>query len=1220
MSDIRPTELHTLHFDLSHVAEANQEYTFHVCLREHRIAPHTPETLRRARKTHPFLRAVPESNITHYVQVELPSDAVALTWVTAPISVDGEPAQHMVMMSIHVPRAGHANAVALSRRNGRLWHVHPKLQRFGVTADLLRSHQDAGDDGIDPEFPDHITDFQDAVAASQALLFHHPSLINLSLADGGAIPAYILNNCITASINETMALPITIFGLKDRWMKTVPAVDQDGKPLIDPVTGKQVFTRVLHPSVESAMRGPLGGAIRISRDDTVLEGQQWTVQHGVASAPYDARSQDHRGVLHAALEIEREETRVAADDPYKWALANFTPGSGLEVESQVFFTPAPSTNTWSGTGMWSDTEAVSSLDAPTIKELLAGNVFVKIDTPGHAGGILRGQLIPGPIVAGEPVTFTTQLTGAAVVPPVTSTAAGTGTFNLNSVRTGLTYSVSATSLGDSASATFGIGAAGVGGRDVRPFTIANQSAYGTLTVTCKNKWLRHLAAYVEFFDGNHQSIKPASWNDQLPGFLQGMFEPNAAKKYVQMISPVQTVFGVPIPADSTVLKIPVPPEAQSLMVYWGGLGRGDYSTEVCPIGIVTTVVCEIALPIILLTAGTAVFNSKTVVSLMEDSQTLFAVCAVGGFLVAGGSAAYIGTSQQPAEAIKQLAIRLGPMMLSPALALGRWIIQKISESAATKAIPFFNVASTVVSGIVTAAQLSQTICEVLDSPFVFRSEITRSIDLKVTLTPDHTTHRFPDQSYNYMVTVTYDKGATVPRSYFVLPGTPPWSDDITVTFSNVPAGGNLKVYVFFYAQNGWQAGQGESGWIEAKGTNGSTLEIKDLEVHTNEVPLTKNSVYVHQSKIGYDDGKAEHYWIEARDNPPTATRATPSKYPDHVVQNLIGITTAQAPAQMAYCWQATGLNQPADKPTNPPVNTSLFTVQNLSELQHPQQQYSIPKVGFTTQPAVFYDVTSKDDGTGANFFIDPTAGVFDPDANPASGLHVRRVELTFTKWPAPGKPPEFATGPGKSYGRFPLPLDRYVLHPQRVVIGISYQNHKIFLLPLLTAPVDDKDARVATLASGQGFREGLVQGPRGLAVGLDGRVLILESINQRIQAFDLNGNPVPYFADPNDPSKKISTMALADPGNSTYLDLSVEAKGYLYVLRYKGDGSKPSDYQVDLYEPDGKLLVSTTKVAADKIVVDLIRNLYTLNYEVILGAGKRTEPSVSLWIPPAPSS
>ncbi|HEV7428001.1 MAG TPA: hypothetical protein VGQ46_16715 [Thermoanaerobaculia bacterium] len=157
MSDIRPTELHTLHFDLSHVAEANQEYTFHVCLREHRIAQHTPETLLHARKTHPFLRAVPESNITHYIHVKLPSDAVALTWVTAPITVDGEAAQHMVMMSIHVPRAGHANAVALSRGNGRLWHVHPKLQRFGVTAELLRSHHDGAGDGIDPEFPDHVT-------------------------------------------------------------------------------------------------------------------------------------------------------------------------------------------------------------------------------------------------------------------------------------------------------------------------------------------------------------------------------------------------------------------------------------------------------------------------------------------------------------------------------------------------------------------------------------------------------------------------------------------------------------------------------------------------------------------------------------------------------------------------------------------------------------------------------------------------------------------------------------------------------------------------------------------------------------------------------------------------------------------------------------------------------------------------------------------------------
>jgi hypothetical protein len=135
-------------------------------------------------------------------------------------------------------------------------------------------------------------------------------------------------------------------------------------------------------------------------------------------------------------------------------------------------------------------------------------------------------------------------------------------------------------------------------------------------------------------------------------------------------------------------------------------------------------------------------------------------------------------------------------------------------------------------------------------------------------------------------------------------------------------------------------------------------------------------------------------------------------------------------------------------------------------------------------------------------------------------------------------------------------------------------------------------------------------------VGLDGRVLVLEGGNHRVQAFDLNGKPVQYFRNPGG-GPKLSTMTLKDPADATYLDLAVEAKGYLYVLRRRGDGN-PDAYQVDLYEPDGSFLVSTPRVTADKLTVDLLRNMYTLNYETLLGPGERTEPSVSLWLPPAP--
>jgi hypothetical protein len=96
-----------------------------------------------------------------------------------------------------------------------------------------------------------------------------------------------------------------------------------------------------------------------------------------------------------------------------------------------------------------------------------------------------------------------------------------------------------------------------------------------------------------------------------------------------------------------------------------------------------------------------------------------------------------------------------------------------------------------------------------------------------------------------------------------------------------------------------------------------------------------------------------------------------------------------------------------------------------------------------------------------------------------------------------------------------------------------------------------------------------------------------------------------------------ATMPLHDPPGQavTYLSMSTELKGYIYVLSYVGDGSSASDYRLDIYLPNGPWLARTTGLNAAKIVVDMWRNLYTLNYESFAGPGGRTEPSVSTWIP-----
>jgi len=175
----------------------------------------------------------------------------------------------------------------------------------------------------------------------------------------------------------------------------------------------------------------------------------------------------------------------------------------------------------------------------------------------------------------------------------------------------------------------------------------------------------------------------------------------------------------------------------------------------------------------------------------------------------------------------------------------------------------------------------------------------------------------------------------------------------------------------------------------------------------------------------------------------------------------------------------------------------------------------------------------------------------------------------------------------KSWGKFNLSnLDGVVVHPDGVVIAVSWQDSKLEILQISEAPSDDNKAEDAQMVSGLGVRQGLLNGPRALVVTPDGRTDI------------------------------------------TYFDVAVEAKGYIYVLSYVSGGSVTSNYSMDIYNPDGSFLVRTPNsrlqptgpqyISAAKFVIDVWRSVYTLNYEAIVGPNNRTEPSISHWTPTPP--
>src|SRR5205085_2695727 len=139
---------------------------------------------------------------------------------------------------------------------------------------------------------------------------------------------------------------------------------------------------------------------------------------------------------------------------------------------------------------------------------------------------------------------------------------------------------------------------------------------------------------------------------------------------------------------------------------------------------------------------------------------------------------------------------------------------------------------------------------------------------------------------------------------------------------------------------------------------------------------------------------------------------------------------------------------------------------------------------------------------------------------------------------------------------------------------------------------------------------------------IDGRILVLDqdytsvglTAPARIQALDVFGNPVLCFAGSTSAELTLKT----ESAQVTYLDMGVESKGYIYVLKVVGDQTQPNNYMLDIYQPNGAFLTQTAGVTAGKMVVSLWRDVYTLNFEVIIGPNG-TEPSVSWWSPPAPS-
>ncbi|MCG7409287.1 hypothetical protein MH117_17860 [Paenibacillus sp. ACRRX] len=1231
----------TLHFQLVS-GYTNENLTLHVGTSQHVLQVHTEETLQQAAVNNQALALLSEESrkhFTHFVNVSdehFPTDRLRRIRVTSP---DKDPTIYLPALhhvSIHIPE--HHNRKYFERmhaKNGRFHH--PKLESMGVTS-LHNSMNDAEliQASVDAEY------LQTPWDIAVAILFSNPEL-----ASNQPYTASIVKNSHIApssSVNPTqynqvynLATVISSQGMASStggWATITDSVDQFGNPLYYDYDfgthkkGDRILIYKWSDLTTQNATAPNAGAMRTSSNDMTLQNQTWSVNQGkTANQQQDGTSSVTFRKLFAAPKLAAD----ASEPTFKWTVKELTPNHGLSIYA----------------------------DSLAFKD------------------------------------------------------------------------------------------------------------NNTFSIDVKNTYLRTLTAYAEFFNENGDPIQnPEGWNEQLPSTISGWFETDY-KKFISSLSAVNTIMGIPMPTDPTTLSFTFPNDATSLRLLFGGLGTSKWDEDVDLSGALLTGFFQYGIPSLFLAAGAAITSTKWFSDFVKDIDNVVAVLGASFGVVGGGvaTAAALGNTK---AVLSKFADAVAGILLGPGLEkLVLYITGQITVAELEDSIPFVGWALRAANMAMDFAEMAVTTGEVLSSPATLTSTVTRAMDLQFTLSPDPEhgeaghpeTAVWPGVADHYQVTVQYQGGTN-----FVLKGSMPEvtsNTPLQLTFANIPVGGSLQIIAGIYSTSGWLCGKYQGDWLPAFPDDGSTSLRQSGNITEILVPLTQDTQYNYKEKIIFDADSQKHIWHAG--DVPTATVASLdcSSGGNHLCKP-VGMSLNGQAYQVGYVWSASSQN---------------YLAQNLSVLADPQSRFKLSEVSFAIQPAIAYDQFGLEPEDGQEQEISLNNFIVDTRNNE---FHLRQVNLEDEQSGFGLNDPDL-----KSWGKFNLStLDAIVVHPTGAVIAVSWEDSKMEILQIPAEPTDDAQAPDAQMVSGLGVRQGLMQGPRALAVTPDGRILILETLNQRIQSFDVQGNPVASFlgeklftltaadyapdlnqgifspalqqqfqenglthifdldvsliTDLNsgvltsnlinafanegvylsydsenmddhtlssyvtvvthdqewtisDPTRSavyniqkansslnvcdvltnvtidvraqgsiwvvedwngaqsyyiaqdevnsqvlnvnryLSYISLYNPEGRTditYLDVSAEAKGYVYVLSYVEGGGVPGNYMMDIYDPNGMFLVRTPDsrlqpespqyICAAKFVIDIWRNVYTLNYEAIVGANNRIEPSISHWIPTLP--
>jgi hypothetical protein len=749
------------------------------------------------------------------------------------------------------------------------------------------------------------------------------------------------------------------------------------------------------------------------------------------------------------------------------------------------------------------------------------------------------------------------------------------------------------------------------GLAVQSIATAEQGDGIDVEVTFQNYYARHLSVFAQYRDAHGIVIPLAELTfppDDEDRAKFRKFDTDLARA-IDVLPPQATFAGLPItePASGQV-SLPVPASPRGIAnidILCGGIGMGQNAYgDVPKIGIVLTVIFEYIFPILLAALDIAI--DKTMLGDLVSSTS--AELLVDNSLRALLDQVLI-TDMNPNE-LEALAKTVGQYVITTVITqYGAQLFADETVAVTAEASDPLGWAITAASLTATLADLINTTADVLQSPVVYVNTCGYTMEIEVTMHPDPNDPVFPQVATSYDVIARFSNAITDRK--FTSNTVPPNAASLpAVIFDEIPAGGTVTIHVIFYSDTGWIAGQGLWQGSNALQTGEDFLDVQ-LTITENKVPLTAKTSYTHNSWLAYaNDGS--HTWAP-RSKPPTDTMSNLSinDTPQYItaLQSLtynVLQSGGGATGLLGYSWQATSPS--ISECGSGAAGASVYLAQVLSSANPPDASLSFSGCGLAGPVNLLFDFT--DPSQSGFYYIDPR------NQDGGSQYQVRRFD--------PSSPP-FQQAENICGRMLDLmSLDAVAIHQSKFMVAINTDTSKMEVVHLSDPDRPTEQAPVARLLCGLGTRAGLLSAPVAVAVAKDGTILVLENGNQRIQALDAYGHPVSRFRvlDPKGLVEWSPFLPLQPADGQTYLDMCVESTGYVYVLSHlqaEPGNDLNTNYLLDIYQPDGRHLCQTAGVAAAKIDVDYWRNVFALNYHLLISNAGLAEPSISLWIPSTPS-